>query len=176
LRWSLRHIGTATAVLSIPFLIGSCTLMSTPQPERPAPVVSQQTLAEIKPVVKAIEVEIASFVPADLVIEIEEKPGGSILDCPGGVNWGSSTAIVVTEQPDLDQLRTDLEAGWPRADDFEFERTEGPTGNPRLILRSESLGRYWVTRVEDVLQVASFSACFSYDPLRDGYAWQIAAE
>ncbi|MBF4577955.1 hypothetical protein [Frigoribacterium sp. VKM Ac-2530] len=150
--------------------------MPVPYPEKPAPVVSQQTLAEIKPVVKAIEVEIASFVPVDLVIELQEKPGGSILDCPGGVNWGSSTAVVMTEHLDLDQLERDLKAGWPRAADFEFERSEGPTGNPRLLLRSKSLGQYWVRRVEDGLQVMSFSACFAYDPLRDGYAWDIAAE
>jgi hypothetical protein len=152
--------------------------MIQPDDTRPTvPVLSQQTLVEIKAVVKAIEMEVASFVPPDLAVSIEEKSSGSIMDCaPGGVSWGSSTAVVVTAQPDLGDLAKSLREGWPRAGDFEFELTKGSTGEPRLILRSKELGNYYVRRVEDVLQVASFSTCFAYDEERDGYAWEIAAE
>jgi hypothetical protein len=145
--------------------------------EEVVPVLSQQTLVEIKTVVKEIEVEVASFVPGDVRVEIREKAGGSIMDCaPGGVTWGSSTLVVVTEQPDLRELEKTLRAEWHRAPDFEFELTKGSTGEPRLIMRSATLGNYYVHRRGDGLQVASFSTCFAYDPERDGYAWEIAAE
>jgi len=138
---------------------------------------SPQPLSEIKLVVKGIEADIMSFVPEALIVDIEETPGGVLTGCaPGGASWGSNTSAIVTRQPDLGELVDDLRAGWSRADQFKFELTERATGEPRLVLRSEALGNYYVERIQEYLQVASFSTCFAYDEKRDGYAWEIAAE
>jgi hypothetical protein len=172
-----RSWRTAVVVGLVVTVLGGCGMAHFVGREEVAPVLSRQTLAEVKVVVKEIEVEIASFVPEDVRVEIREKAGGSIMDCaPGGVTWGSSTFVVVTEQPDLHELEETLRAEWHRAPDFEFDLTKGSTGEPRLVLRSATSGNFYVHRRGDGLQVASFSTCFAYDPERDGYAWEIAAE
>lgn len=142
--------------------------------ERP---LSNQSLVEVQHVVKTIEVELASFVPDDVTIRVEEKAGGSISDCaPGGVSWGSSTIVRVVEQPDLGTVVDALMDGWSRADEFEIDLTETRKGEQRLVLRSAGLGSYHFRRFDDAVQVLSFSTCFAYDEERDGYAWEIFAE
>ncbi|TWX40976.1 hypothetical protein ES689_06205 [Frigoribacterium sp. ACAM 257] len=126
---------------------------------------------------KAIEVELASFVPDEVTVVIEEKTRGSIMDCaPGGVSWGSSTVVRVTEQPDLGDVAAAVRAGWARTGEFEIELTEASTGDPSLVLRSAQLGNYYFRQFDDKVQVLSFSTCFAYDEERDGYPWEIAAE
>jgi hypothetical protein len=157
--------------------LGGCGVGRNGVERDAGPVVSQQTLAEVKIVVKEIEVEIAGHVPDSVRLGIRQKTQGVLTGCsPGGAVWGSSTAVDVSEQPELGALEARLREDWSRAPDFEFELTRGSTGEPRLILRSTVLGNYWVQRREDVLQVASFSTCFAYDEERDGYAWEISAE
>ena len=157
--------------------LGGCGVERDGDERDAGPVLSQQTLAEVKIVVKEIEVEIAGHVPDSVRLGIHEKTQGALTGCaPGGAVWGSSTAVVVSEQPDLGDLEARLREDWSRAPDFEFELTRGSTGEPRLVLRSTVLGDYWVQRRESVLQVASFSTCFAYDAERDGYDWEIAAE
>lgn len=138
---------------------------------------SNESLLEVQHVVKTIEVELASFVPDDVTIRVEEKAGGSISDCaPGGVSWGSSTVVRVTEQPDLGNVVDAVEDEWARADEFEIDLSETPKGEQRLVLRSAELGNYHFRRFDDAVQVLSFSTCFAYDEERDGYAWEIFAE
>jgi hypothetical protein len=167
-----RFVATIVILTST---VGGCAM--APLEGRTEPVLSRQSLAEIKKVVKDIEVEVASFAPDELTVAMEEKPGGSISDCaPGGVSWGSSTSVVMTEPADLEELATALRAEWPRSRHFEIELTEGSTGAPRLALKSSEFGNYYVRLLDDGLQVLSFSTCFAYDEERDGYAWEIAAE
>jgi hypothetical protein len=158
-------------------MLGGCSTGQVGNGRDPGAVLSQETLAEVKIVVKEIELEIAGHVPDSVRLGIREKTQGALTECaPGGAVWGSSTVVDVSEQPDLGALEARLRADWPRAPDFDFELTRGSTDEPRLVLRSPELGNYWVQRREDVLQVASFSTCFDYDEERDGYDWEIGAE
>lgn len=167
----------ATLVVVVVTSLGGCSTEGLSNGTSTTPVVSQQTLAEIKPVVKGIEQEVAAYVPPDLVAGEVDSAGGSISDCaPGAVSWGSHTAVPVSRPPDFDELTAELRARWSRAGDFEIELTEGSTQEPRLILRSPVLGDYYVEMIEESLQVASFSTCFAYDAERDGYDWEIGAE
>lgn len=175
LGWTTR--GAVVLAVALVASLGGCTVEHTQNGARAAPVVSQQTLAEIKVVVKGIEHEVATLVPRELVTGENDSVGGSISDCAAGaVSWGSHTSVPVKRPPDFDELTADLLEHWPRAGDFEVDLTEGSTGEPRLILRNPALGNYYVEMIEEVLQVASVSACFAYDEERDGYAWEIAAE
>jgi len=156
---------------------GGCSSLWSLSGSRPPVPLSQQTLVEVKADVKAIEQELIMFVPPELVDGPVESAGGSTLGCrTGGASWGSHTSVPVTSQPDLDEFASDLEATWDRAGEFDVDLTEASTGDPRLVLTSPSLGRYYVERVEEFLQVASFSTCFAYDVERDGERWEIAAE
>jgi len=172
-----RAARAATLAVVVVTSLGGCSTVGLSNSTSATPVVSQQTLAEIKPVVKGIEQEVAAFVPLGLVAGEVYSAGGSISDCaPGAVSWGSHTAVPVSRPPDLDELTAELRARWSRAGDFEVDLTEGSTQEPRLILRSPVLGDYYVEMIEESLQVASFSTCFAYDEERDGYAWEIFAE
>jgi hypothetical protein len=165
--------GLVTCLLTLGGIAVSRELRTT----EPARVLSQQTLADVKVDVKAIEAEIAALVPESVRTEIRKKSGGVIMNCaPGGVSWGSSTRVVLSGEPDLVRLRDDLEREWPRAAEFEFTSTTGSTDEPRLIIDSDRLGSYIIDPYGHELQILSFSTCFAYDPERDGYAWEIAAE
>lgn len=167
--WWSWPIAASVVVLAL----GGCGVGRDSGEEDNGPVVSPQTLAEVKVAVK----EIAGHVPDSVRLGIREKTQGVLTGCaPGGAAWGSSTAVDVSEQPDLGVLESRLRDDWTRGPDFEFELTRGSTDEPRLVLRSSTLGNYWVQRRESVLQVASFSTCFAYDEARDGYDWEIGAE
>lgn len=175
-------IPVVAGLLVCSLILGGCVVRERLLEEEPAHAVSQQTLVEVQADVKAVEVEIATFVPESQRIEIREKPGGVISSCgAGGTSWGSSTTVVARVEPDLAQLNSDLERSWTRAADFSFELTTGSTGEPRLIIDSERLGTYIVEVYAgeadgDELRILSFSTCFAYDPERDGHPWEIAAE
>lgn len=170
-------IPVAAGLVTCLLILGGVAMNEELRSTEPARVLSQQTLAEVKVDVKAIEAEIAAVVPEPIRVEIRDKPGGVIMDCaPGGVSWGSSTRIITSEAPDLARLRDDLQREWSRAADFELTLTTGSTDEPRLIIDSDHLGSYIVDPYGHELQILSFSTCFAYDPERDGYAWEIAAE
>ena len=171
-----RRTAAVAGVVLLTIVLSGCAV---PQFElrRPAPPLSQQTLVEVEQVVKAIEVELASFVPDEVTVAIEEKSRGSVMACaPGGVSWGSSTVVRVTEQPDLAGVEAAVRSRWARAGEFDIELTEASTGDPRLVLRSVELGNYYFRQFDDKVQVLSFSTCFAYDVERDGERWEIAAE
>jgi hypothetical protein len=174
----MRELSRPVAIVAAVIMtLGGCSLINQPPGRAERAPVSRETLAEIKLVVKGVEHEVAAFVPESLTAGSVESGGGSITDCaPGGVSWGSNTSVPVSSQPDYDDFTNELKEHWSRADEFDFELTEGSTGEPRLILRSPTLGNYYVERIQEFVQVASFSPCFAYDAERDGYAWEIAAE
>ena len=175
MRVGARRAATAGVVL-LAVVLGGCTVPPF-ELRRAAPPLSQQTLVEVEQVVKAIEVELASFVPDEVTIVIEEKSGGSVMGCaPGGMSWGSSTVVRVTEQPDLSDVAAAVRTGWARAGEFEIELTEASTGDPSLVLRSAEFGNYYFRQFDDKVQVLSFSTCFAYDAERDGHRWEIATE
>ena len=174
-RFQVRRAATAGIVL-LTIVLGGCAVPPNER-RRPAPPLSQQTLVEVEQVVKTIEVELASFVPDELTVAVEEKSRGSVMGCaPGGMSWGSSTIVRVAEQPDLRGVEVAVRSSWERAADFDIELTQGSTGDPRLVLRSAELGNYHFRQFDDKVQVLSFSTCFAYDAERDGRRWEIFAE
>jgi len=172
------HVVRGVAVVAVVMTAaGGCSLLRVPSGSGPPRPLSQQTLDEVETDVKAIEQALIVFVPPELIAGPVESARGSILGCAsGGASWGSHTSVPVMSQPDLDELARELQTTWDRAGEFDFDLTEASTGDPRLVLSSPTLGRYYVERVEDTLQVASFSTCFAYDAERDGHRWEIGAE
>jgi hypothetical protein len=169
--------GAAILAVVLTASLGGCSWRQAYNGAGARTQISQQTLAEIRVVVKEIEREVAAFVPPDLVTGEVESTSGSLTGCsPGAASWGSHTALPVSRPPAFRELADDLREHWSRAGDFDVELTEGSTGEPRLILRSPVLGNYYVEMIEEFLQVASFSTCFAYDAERDGYDWEIGAE
>jgi hypothetical protein len=177
----VKAVRTAGAVVTLAIVlvttIGGCSWHHASSGTGARSEISQQTMGEVKVVVKGIEQEVAAFVPPDLVTGEVESTDGSLTGCaPGAASWGSHTALPVSRPPAFRELADDLREHWSRVGDFDVELTEGSTGEPRLILRSPVLGNYYVEMIEEFLQVASFSTCFAYDAERDGYDWEIGAE
>ena len=177
MRAAWAAVAAATLAVALSTSLGGCAWRHASDGSGVRTEISRQTLAEVRVVVKKIEEEVAAFVPPDLVTGEVESTTGSLTGCaPGAASWGSHTSMPVSRPPAFTAFTEDLREHWPRAGDFEFELTEGSTGEPRLILRSSALGNYYVEMIEEFLQVASFSTCFDYDEQRDGYDWEIGAE
>ena len=140
-------------------------------------LISQLPLAEIKVDVKAIESELATFVPEDIVQGIEPLTGGSLLSCQaGGVSWASHTVVRVSESPDIEALSARIQESWGRANEFDFEIRGTPEDLHRIILSGEWSQNYFIGMQMGDLRIASFGPCFELVPERDGHAWDISAE
>jgi hypothetical protein len=164
-------------MLGLALTTGGCSMFTGPRPERTPVPLSRQPLTVIKVEVKAIEADLASFVPAETVQAVEPSSRGSILTCSnGGASWASHTTVRVSEAPDFVDMADRVRSEWARAGEFTIDMG-GTTGDDSgFVLTGYGAQNYFVGMLGDVLQIDSFGPCFELVPERDGYPWDISAE
>jgi len=152
-------------------------MFTGPRAERTPVPLSRQPLAEIKVDVKAIETDLASFVPAETVQAVEPSTGGSILTCSnGGASWASNTAVRVSEAPDFVAMAGRVRSEWARAGEFTIDMWGTAGDGSGFVLTGYGAQNYFVGMLGDILMIDSFGPCFELVPERDGYPWDIRAE
>lgn len=177
----MRVLRRSVAVVAVASVVavatGGCSMLTGPRADRTPVPISRQPLAEIKVDVKAVEADLASFVPAELVLAVEPDTSGVIMDCSnGGVSWASHTTVRVSRPPDFEEMAERLRATWARAPEFSVVVGDPRQAGDGFYLVGSGAQSYMVGMLGDVVQIMSFGPCFELVPERDGYPWDIRAE
>lgn len=84
---------------------------------------------EVKTDARAIEMEIASLIPAEAVVDIVQKPEGTLLSCDETQhNRNGSTTVTLTPSSNAERIVKDLETRLEDDDRFESRNWIDPTG------------------------------------------------
>lgn len=122
------------------------------------------TLDEAKAEAQAMELEIASMIPAESVHSVDQKPKGVLLSCETTqYSWNGSTTVTLTPEADAEDVVKDLEASFASDDRFESTNWIGPTGKFRVQLISvETAANYILGEGEaGTIVIDSGSRCFT---------------
>jgi hypothetical protein len=136
--------------------------------------VTDMSLAEARVHAKDVETRIARSVPGFDEATASFKDSGSLLGCAGGGDsWASSARVPVETVPDTTELMRSVETGLADVGEYAVTLESTAAGGPRVVVEGPRGETYFVEPLSHVVDVASFSACFAYDPKRDGYAWEL---
>lgn len=147
------------------FLLLCVTVLSgcTPAAEEPSEE-SSVTWEEAKTDAQAIEMEIASLIPAEAVADIVQKPEGTLLSCDETQhNWNGSTTVTLTPSSNAERIVKDLETRLEDDDRFESRNWIDPTGAYNVQLMSPSTAANFIFGEDEphTIRIASGSVCFT---------------
>ena len=134
--------------------------------EGESPAVEDLTWQEAKARTQAMELEIADWLPLDLVAGVDQMPDGILIQCgDSAVNWHGATTVTLTEGTEPDPVVRELEAKY-RDSRFDIKvRDPAPAGHYEVQLRSPDTAEiYFIKRgVEPgTIRIASGSDCFPW--------------
>lgn len=122
------------------------------------------TLEEAKADAQAMEMEIASLIPGDLVVGVEQKPDGTLFSCDEKQHrWKGSTRIMLTPDADPESIVMDLEVRMSDDDRFASRNWFDPTGAYNVQLMSPESAANFIFGEDDphTIRIASGSVCFT---------------
>lgn len=147
----------AVVVLCMSVLVG-CTSPPAPTPENTV------TLDEAKAEAQAMELEIATLIPPESVLSVDQKPKGVLLSCDGDQHsWNGSTTVTLVPGTNPEVIVKDLESRMANDDRFESTNWIGPTGKFRVQLVSTKTAANYIFGEGEgtTIVIDSGSPCFT---------------
>ncbi len=122
------------------------------------------TLEEAKAEAQAMELEIASLLPAEMVVSVDQKPTGVLLSCDETQHqWAGGSTVYLAPGTDVENLVKDMEAQMAEDDRFDSRNWLGPTGvyNVQLMSVTSAEGYIFSEGEPGTVDINSFSECFT---------------
>lgn len=122
------------------------------------------TWEEAKADTQAMELEIASLIPAERVISVDQKPTGVLLSCDEIQHqWAGGSTVYLAPDTNVENLVKDMEARMAEDDRFDSRNWIGPTGiyNVQLMSAKSAEGYIFSEGEPGTVDINSFSECFT---------------
>ncbi|MFK0403793.1 hypothetical protein ACIQTT_15805 [Microbacterium sp. NPDC090225] len=122
------------------------------------------TLETAKADAQAMELEIASTIPAGSVVDVVQKPKGVLLSCDKTQHsWNGSTTVTLSAESDAELLIRNLETRMTSDERFESRNWVGPTGAFNVQLMSPTTAANYIVSAADerTIVINSGSECFT---------------
>ena len=140
-------------------ILGGCAF-SAEQPSQESKV----TLEEAKADAQAMELEIASLIPTDMLVNVDQKPTGVLLSCDETKHqWAGGSTVSLAPDTDVENLVKKMEARIAEDDRFDSRSWLGPTGgyNVQLMSTTSAEGYIFSEGEPGTVDINSFSECFT---------------
>lgn len=141
-------------------------------PQGPAPTSSTEgdtsmtndlTWQQAKARTQAMELEIANFLPQDIVEKIDQAATGILINCENPlVNWHGATTVTLSAETEPEALVREIEAEY-RDSRFNIKTRTAPAGHYEVQLRSPDTEEIYLVAEgldPNTIRIASGSECF----------------
>lgn len=122
------------------------------------------TVEKAKADAQAMELEIASLIPAEMLVSVDQKPTGVLLSCDETQHqWAGGSTVYLVPDSDVEKLVKDMEARLAEDDRFDSRNWLGPSGgyNVQLMSVKSAEGYIFSEGEPGTVDINSFSECFT---------------
>lgn len=122
------------------------------------------TWEDAKAETQAVELELASLVPSDVVVRVEQMEEGGLFSCDESQhNWSGATTITVKPGTEIEPIVRQIEAHYQDDARFATRNRLDIVGNFKVQLMSPKTAESYLVSEDDAdtIRIASVSACFT---------------